>query len=238
VLEEAAVVTETETEARVSTDDEQFLHRRDELIEPVITNLTRRVKRLLQDEQNLLLDRLRTHRGPIKADPLLPDPAAHLVPYVDAAMTALGDAEAAGAQLAGTGSERAPDRAELGALASTLAADLTEPLRRRLQEVLDRAEDVSAVADSINATYRETKSRRIDRVIGDHVTAAMTLGMRRALPDGSPVHWLVDDADGPCPDCDDNALAGPTPLGDTFPTGQTGPPAHPGCRCLLRPASA
>jgi hypothetical protein len=50
------------------------------------------------------------------------------------------------------------------------------------------------------------------------------------------VRWVVDDIDGPCPDCDDNALAGPTPLGQPFPTGQVAPPAHPGCRCVLAPS--
>jgi hypothetical protein len=45
----------------------------------------------------------------------------------------------------------------------------------------------------------------------------------------------VHDLGGPCPDCDDNALAGPTPRGEVFPTGQPHPPAHAGCRCLLVP---
>jgi len=34
------------------------------------------------------------------------------------------------------------------------------------------------------------------------------------------------------PDADDNALE-PTRRGQSFPTGQPFPPAHPGCRCLL-----
>jgi hypothetical protein len=45
-------------------------------------------------------------------------------------------------------------------------------------------------------------------------------------------HVASDDG-GPCPDCDDDALAGPTRKGDAFPTGQLHPPAHPGCRCVL-----
>jgi hypothetical protein len=31
-------------------------------------------------------------------------------------------------------------------------------------------------------------------------------------------------------------LAGPTPKGQAYPTGQLHPPAHHGCRCLLVPA--
>ena len=54
--------------------------------------------------------------------------------------------------------------------------------------------------------------------------------------DGS-ARWVVDDGGAPCPDCDDNALAGPVPHGSEFPTGDLHPPAHPGCRCLAAPAA-
>jgi hypothetical protein len=43
----------------------------------------------------------------------------------------------------------------------------------------------------------------------------------------------VVDEEGQCPDCDDNALAGPVTKGQPYPTGQPHPPAHPGCRCIL-----
>ena len=99
-------------------------------------------------------------------------------------------------------------------------------------------EDPSEAADAVRSAYRELKAPRIDRMVIDRLTGAVTLGIHRALPAGTMVRWLVDDADGACPDCDDNALAGPTALGEPFPTGQLGPPAHPGCRCLLGPASA
>lgn len=49
------------------------------------------------------------------------------------------------------------------------------------------------------------------------------------------MRWIVEDTDGPCPDCDDDALAGELPKGEAFPTGQHHPPAHSGCRCLLVP---
>jgi hypothetical protein len=71
-----------------------------------------------------------------------------------------------------------------------------------------------------------------------HLAAAFTMGAYRASPDDASLRWLVDDDEGACPDCDDNALAGPTPKGSKFPTGQTYPPAHAGCRCLLVPATA
>jgi len=46
------------------------------------------------------------------------------------------------------------------------------------------------------------------------------------------VEWLV--AEG-CDDCQDNADASPIEIDDTFPTGDTEPPAHPNCMCALAP---
>jgi hypothetical protein len=45
--------------------------------------------------------------------------------------------------------------------------------------------------------------------------------------------WVVDDGGSPCPDAEDNALAGAVAAGEAFPTGHRHPPAHPGCRCVL-----
>jgi hypothetical protein len=47
------------------------------------------------------------------------------------------------------------------------------------------------------------------------------------------VIWSVDPDGPPSPDCEDNGLAGPVPVGDAFPSGHVSPPMHPGCRCLL-----
>lgn len=44
------------------------------------------------------------------------------------------------------------------------------------------------------------------------------------------VEWLV--ADG-CDICQDNADASPIGIGDTFPSGDSEPPAHPNCECAL-----
>jgi len=46
------------------------------------------------------------------------------------------------------------------------------------------------------------------------------------------VEWLV--AEG-CDDCQENADASPIGIDDTFPSGDTEPPAHPNCMCSLAP---
>jgi hypothetical protein len=108
------------------------------------------------------------------------------------------------------------------------------PFRRRLAELLasvggDRGPDTM---DRFNSVYREWRAR-IEREVGDALTEAVSIGFTSVVEGGAPVRWVVEDVDGPCPDCDDNALAGPTALGTPFPTGQVAPPAHPGCRCVL-----
>jgi hypothetical protein len=46
------------------------------------------------------------------------------------------------------------------------------------------------------------------------------------------VEWFALDG---CDDCEENAGAGPIPMGDEFPSGDSEPPAHTNCRCCLLP---
>ena len=67
----------------------------------------------------------------------------------------------------------------------------------------------------------------------DALLSAYALGtLSAAEPDGK-VRWRIDPTQGPCPDAQDNALAGEVGAGEAFPTGDSCPQAHPGCRCLL-----
>jgi hypothetical protein len=75
--------------------------------------------------------------------------------------------------------------------------------------------------------------QHIAPVAQDALLSAYALGtLRAADPDGR-VRWLIDPAQGPCPDAQDNALAGEVTVGEAFPTGDLCPQAHPGCHCLL-----
>lgn len=47
--------------------------------------------------------------------------------------------------------------------------------------------------------------------------------------------WLTVEGDGVCELCDENASAGPIPIGEEFPSGDLHEPAHPNCRCKLVP---
>ncbi len=231
-------------ETPVPDEDEALLQRRDVAIEPIEANLTRRFKRALQDDQNDLLDRLRGLRSSQKAaDVVLPVREAHLARFRDAGKPFLREAMTAGvAFLASTYPGLKPSE-HLGGLdqaADDLAEAVVDPLRRRLQDVLSAGDgdDPVVLAEAVGAAYREWKTKRVEVVASDLVAAAFAAGAYAATPAGAKLRWLVLDIDGPCPDCDDNALAGAQPKGEPYPTGQRHPPAHPGCRCLLIPRLA
>jgi hypothetical protein len=188
-----------------------------------------------------VLDSLR-RLGPAAADGVLPAAEVQLAGYRDAALPWLQQAVRAGAGFISdpeiaTNGEAAPP---VDAPARALAAELVDPLRARLTRALAAgadANDPSVAAESLRSTYRQWKMQQVEECARHHVLAAFSLGAFAATPPAATLQWLVDE-DGHCPDCDDNALAGPTAKGETFPTGQLHPPAHPGCRCLLVPVTA
>ncbi|HEY2303180.1 MAG TPA: DivIVA domain-containing protein [Acidimicrobiales bacterium] len=228
-----------------SDEDEAALQRRDEAVATIEASLARRLKRALQDEQNDLLDKLRNVRGHPTAAQVLPARDAHAARFAKAGRPALDHAAKAGAAFinASLGQEQmagSDEQPGLDDLAAELAEAIIDPLRRRLEEVFESHtdDDAGALAESLGVAYREWKTQRIELTASDHVASAFARGAFAATPGDTLLRWVVEDVDGPCPDCDDNALAGDVPRGDAFPTGQQHPPAHAGCRCLLVPKGA
>ncbi len=219
------------------------LRRRDTLLEPLLPDVVRASKRLLHDEQNSLLDAVRRTRGKHEAERLLSEPVrqretwtALLAPSFNAAY--LGGRAAAGK----TGRvSSAPERVVI-----ELAAVLVNPLRERITVTIDAvvaegpyespSELQRALGTAIGARFREWRAVDLEERIVDVLAAAYARGAYEASGPAAMLRWLADDP-GRCPDCDDNALE-PTLKGKPFPTGQTHPPAHPGCRCIVLPAEA
>ena len=87
---------------------------------------------------------------------------------------------------------------------------------------------------SISPTFLErNQNQSLEEALFDALTVAWARGVYDASPDGTVLRW-VPVTEGRCADCDDNSLE-PTVKGSSFPTGQSYPPAHPGCRCMLAP---
>jgi DivIVA domain-containing protein len=213
--------------------------RRDELVAPIITGLARRLKRSFQDEQNDLLDRLRA-KGTTWSTDLLPDETEHLDSIATAALPFLEEGAGAGASFLGADTGRPKVDALVG-IAHELAESVIGPLRKRLMggEGLEGAEE-SVVTEHVGSAFREWKGERVERLAGDHVVAAFSLGsLAVAGSSGTGLEWMAIAApdESPCPDCEDNGLNGAQDAGEEFPTGHTYPPAHPGCRCLLVPST-
>src|ERR1035438_10047175 len=214
-----------------------FVVRRDELVSPIITPLARRLKRTLQDNQNDLLDRLRSNGSHWSLD-LLPEETEHIDSYATAALPALEQASEAGATFAGTGLSHGPHADVLLGVGHDLAESVVGPLRRRLSDGDGLADaEESVVAEYVGSAFREWKGERIERLAGDHVVAAFSLGTISAIEGekAAQLEWVAvpGAGDAPCRDCEDNGLNGSQRPGEAFPTGHAHPPAHPGCRCLL-----
>jgi hypothetical protein len=222
---------------------ERLRRRRDALLEPLVPEVARMSKRLLQDEQNSLLDAARRARGRHEPARLLPEPIRQreswttlLAPAIDAAY--LGGRASAGKTGRVTS---APAR-----LVVELAALLVSPLRERVATTIESVvaegpyessnELQRALGSAIGARYREWRTVDLERHVDDVLAAAYARGAYDASPPAAMLEWIPADP-GHCPDCDDNALE-PTLKGKAFPTGQPHPPAHPGCRCLVVPTDA
>jgi DivIVA domain-containing protein len=230
---ERAAVEEVAPEAQPAEDEEPgpedpLVTRRDELLTPITARLSRVVKRTLGDDQNRLLDELRSSPE-LEVDDLMGSEDEHVTAFAGAARSHLDEAFAAGTIFAGAGAAtiRRGDAVELAA--TGLARAVVTALRRQL------AEGTGDPADRVGAAFREWRGERVERLVGDQTTQAFSAGVTAASADGK-VRWVVTVAGG-CSDCEDNALAGAVSGSETFPTGHAHPPAHSGCRCLIAPAT-
>src|SRR5581483_5868779 len=236
---EAEVEVEVEVEAEVEAADDEagdgdrlLLERRDECLEPVASDLVRRLKRVLQDEQNEILDRLRQNRGRNRPEEALPSATDQASRYRDAAVAPLAEGATVGGSFNGHApADALPAREGAQALADELVGGLRDRITRSLAAVGESGDGTEA-ADILGAAYRQWKTERIDQIARHHLAMAFNEGVLAGAPEGSALRWVFGDA-GPCPDCDDNALAGATPKGEAYPTGQRHPPAHAGCGCVL-----
>jgi hypothetical protein len=213
------------------------LARRTAVLDPVVTNLARRLKRALQDDQNRLLDRLRQGTGEWTGN-LLSDEDAQRALYVKASSAAIRESVAAGISYGrsyGSGRQgRAPtpDQATVDSVAGELAGTIVTLLRRRLEGA-----DMPDAAERIGAAYREWRGERIERLAEDRVIDAWGAGVLVGSARAGGVRWTRAESGTGCADCEDNVLAGRLAPGDEFPTGHRRPPAHPAadaCSCRHR----
>jgi hypothetical protein len=99
-------------------------------------------------------------------------------------------------------------------LANALAQGLP-PSEVDLSDFFDDSERALAIAQTEMSRAVATASRQLYEESGVEL-----------------VEWIVAD---PCDLCQENADVSPIRIGDTFPSGDTEPPAHPNCVCDISP---
>jgi hypothetical protein len=221
--------------------EDPLVSERDAALQPVVIRLNRKLKRTLQDDQNRILDRLRSGSGGWSEE-LLGSEEDQRAAFEAASGDLLAEALAAGATFAvGHGGQggQSPEPAVARTAAASLATTVTTLLRRRLtgDDGVAAGSSGDEAADRVGAAYREWRGERIERLVGDHALGVFSAGvLAGAGPAG--VRWVTGGGPTACADCDDNALGGVTAPGAEFPTGHRHPPAHTGCRCVVVPTSA
>lgn len=110
-------------------------------------------------------------------------------------------------------------------------------------KVLADAVDTQPTVDELESQIADALSDKaaVDRIALTETSRAVADGALArydtARLDGvTHLEWVT--AAGACPRCQENAAAGPVPIGQPFPTGSYSPPEHPLCRCAVFPAPA
>jgi len=221
----------------VAVDPKKF-EARDEALAPLVAAMSRKLKRVLADEQNTVLEHLRGKRSSLEMDAILGTIAEqaqrYAVAVTDETMAAASDGAKA---VKHSGSSRRVTQKAIGShVADTIAQGLVAGFREDTRIAIGEAEGNRDILTGLmRDVYRKWKLDDLDSHIDNIACSAYSKGGFLSLEPGSHITWMVDPVTKCCSECDDNALGGAMKRGDSFPTGHSHPPAHPGCRCLVGP---
>ncbi len=216
------------TTAVASHDDAiDPITQREEALAPATVSLARKLKRVMADEQNDVLDLLR-RREPIRSiDAMMPTFAEQVERYTSVAHYDLRSAAVAGSASMSTDPEerrarRINDAGVVEAVAAWLTSDLVEPMRERIgRSIRDADGDNAELANHVRGMYREWKTQRLDDITVDLLAASYASGARAVVMPGTTVRWVQDPHGTKCPDPAEQVI------------GEAGPQVHQGCRCVV-----
>ena len=212
--DEPEAENEPALESEVDEDPEVVvLRERDAVLATVERELGRRLKRVLADEQNEVLDLLRRGRSVTFAE---------VVPA--------GDEHATASPSPPVPTSTPPRLTEPPVWVPTWSCPATSwPAAWAAPSSIRCACASPAASRTATATWRRwasdcapstgRKGQHIGTAVRHYTAAAYAWGAHEGAPDGAKLRWLVDRTGEPCPDADDNALAGPVAKGTPFPTG-------------------
>ena len=221
--------------------DQGVFDHRDTALEPILVLITRKMKRVLADEENSMLTYLQGKKSIVALEKVLPAADEHLQMYVEALAEDVISAAMAGAQslsksLKADLRKRITRSAVMQVVSRTMDESTIRPLREKIQRAVEQSNgDRDEMSNLIRSVYREMKMQRVEQQVSDIARMAYSRGAYLVLDQGTKVCWMVDPNGPSCADAEDNSLAGSTGLGSEFPTGHIHPTAHAGCRCLIAP---
>jgi len=212
---------------------------RDEILSPLVVLIARKLKRVLADEQNMVLEHLRAKRSSLEIDAILGTPLEQAQRYCTAISEEIMAAAGAGAKSvkqSGGSTRRVTPKAITTHVNGTITQGLVNSFREDARIAIGEAEgDKEVLTSLMRDVYRKWKTEQIDAHVDDISCSVYSKGGFLALEPGTKITWMVDPVAKCCSECEDNTLGGAVSRGDSFPTGHEHPPAHPGCRCLVCP---
>ena len=234
-----AVAKKVKAKPSVVPADPARFEERNEALSSVVVSAARKLKRVLADEQNTVLEHLRAKRSSLEIDAVLGTVEEHAKRYAVAVAEETMTSASAGAKsvkTSGGSSRRVTQKAISEHTTATIASGLVAGFREDTRIAIGEAEgDRDVLTSLMRDVYRKWKMESIDTHVDDIACSAYSKGAYLALEPGSALSWMVDPVSHCCSECEDNSLAGMVTRGDNFPTGDSHPPAHAGCRCLVCP---
>ena len=222
--------------------DLKMFERRDSALIAVDESLVKKLKRVLADEENAMLNYLQSKKAQVALEKVLPSFENQLQIFVEATSKELIEAAMSGAQslsksLKSDLRKKISNATVMQVLSKKLADDIVYPLRERIQKCVESSDgSASEMSSLIRSAYREWKMKQVDKIVGDISRLAYSRGAYLVLETGVKVCWMVDPNGPPCADAEDNSLAGEVNCGEKFPTGDEHPVIHAGCKCLVVPS--
>ena len=223
--------------------DLKMFERRDSALIAVDEMLVKKLKRVLADEENAMLNYLQSKKAQVALEKVLPSFENQLQIFVEATSKELIESAMSGAQslsksLKSDLRKKISNATVMQVLSKKLADDIVYPLRERIQKCVEGSDgSASEMSSLIRSAYREWKMKQVDKIVGDISRLAYSRGAYLVLETGVKVCWMVDPNGPPCADAEDNSLAGEVNCGEKFPTGDEHPVIHAGCKCLVVPSS-
>ncbi len=225
----------------VKPDPEMF-DRRNSALVGVDEVVAKKLKRVLADEENAMLNYLQSKKAQVALEKVLPSFENQLQNFVEATSKDFIEAAMSGAQslsksLKADLRKKVSNTTVMQVMSKKLADDIVYPLRERIQKCVENSSgDASEMSSLIRSVYREWKMQQVDKLVGDISRLAYSRGAYLVLDKDAKVCWMVDPNGPPCADAEDNSLAGEISCGEKFPTGHEHPVIHSGCKCLVVPA--